>query len=80
MAYRLGWVLYWTCLSLAVLWSLGGGWAVFFLWIVPPGDSEVVRAVAEFLRNPIGILAAVGIPVLALYGLGRSFRYFLSGE
>ncbi len=79
MAYRLGWVLYWTCLSLAVLWSLGGGWALFFLWVLPPGDTQV-RAVAEFLRNPIGILIAVGIPVLVLYGLGRGFRYFLSGE
>jgi len=36
MAYRLGWVLYWTCLSLAVVWSLGGGWAVFFLWVLSP--------------------------------------------
>ena len=29
MAYRLGWVLYWTCLVLA------GMWAVFFAYCIP---------------------------------------------
>jgi hypothetical protein len=80
MAYRLGWVLYWTCLSLAVVWSLGGGWAVFFLWVLPRVDSQMRAVAEEFLQNPIGILVAVGIPTLMLYGLGRGFRYVLSGE
>jgi hypothetical protein len=80
MAYRLGWFLYWTCLSLAVVWSLGGGWAMFFLWVLPPGDSQLRAVAEEFLQNPIGILAVVGITVLVLYGLGRGFRYVLSGE
>jgi len=80
MPYRLGWVLYWTCLSLAVVWSLGGGWAMFFLWVLPPGDSQLRAVAQEFLQNPMGILAVVCIPVLVLYGLGRGFRYLLSGE
>ena len=69
MAYRLGWVLYWTCLVLA------GMWAVFFLWwaVSDPGVVEDIRQSPDSAF----VLAA---PSLLLYGLGRAFRYVLSGE
>jgi hypothetical protein len=63
MAFRLGWVLYWTCLAIAAAYVL------FMLTMVAiPYD------------RPFGIFAVVGIPALVLYGLGRAFRYVLSGE
>ena len=58
--YRLGWVLYWISLPLAL-------------------------AVGLYLMLPMagfGILGLIPIwmAALAVYGLGRAFRYVLSGE
>ena len=63
MAYRLGWVLYWTCLVLAALAVLYVG---FVLWV----DGTLFS---------LGFVV-LGVPALLLYGLGRAFRYVLSGE
>jgi hypothetical protein len=60
VAYRLGWVLYWICLTFALL---AGLMSVFAL----SGSSE-----------PDAIGAA--FTALVLYGIGRAFRYVLSGE
>jgi hypothetical protein len=68
IAYRLGWVLYWACLVLA------GMWAVFFLWWAI-SDSGVV----EDIRQSPYLAFLVALPSLLLYGLGRAFRYVLSG-
>lgn len=65
-AYRLGWVLYWFCLLLAALWVA----IVIFLF------KELDR-IADWLIQDWGF--CVGIPLL-LYGLGRAFRYVLSGK
>ena len=69
MVYRLGWVLYWSCLLLA------GAWALVCLWLIvttgsgtPVGDIKL----GQWLR-------AIG-PSLLLYGLGRAIRYVLSAE
>lgn len=69
MAYRLGWVLYWTCLLAA------GAWAAFFSWWAwaDPG-------VVEDIRGSPYLAIVVAAPSLVLYGLGRAFRYVLSGE
>ena len=64
IAYRLGWVLYWTCLALA------GTWVAYWL-------QQSTRS--EFARDP-SMYMVVGFPVLVAYGLGRAFRYILSGR
>jgi hypothetical protein len=66
IAYRLGWVLYWTCLVIAAVWGL----------LLPVIDN--FELVSNFPRDPWGSLAVVGIPALLLYGLSRAFRYVLS--
>ena len=68
IGYRLGWVLYWICLA------LGGAW---LLLIVAIDNFEFVR---NFPSDPWGTLATVIIPAITLYGLGRAFRYVLSGQ
>jgi hypothetical protein len=68
MAYRLGWVLYWLCLAIA------GGWSAFVIWVsMEPGGFEDIR------QSPYLVLV-MAIPVLVAYGLGRAFRYVLSGK
>jgi hypothetical protein len=62
MAYRLGWIIYWTCFTVALCWVL----AVF------------LSADVNLFRLPVA-LAWVG-PAVVLYGLGRGFRYVLSGK
>jgi hypothetical protein len=76
---RLGWVLYWTCLALAGIWM--------FLWLLMLHGGffglqrvGVEHAIEVFMRNPLGQLAFMGIPVLMFYSLGRAIRYVLSGE
>ena len=68
VAYRLGWVLYWICLVLALLPAL-----VPILVLL----DELGLSASGFQRHfaLVGALAA-----LLLYGLGRAFRYVLSGE
>ena len=65
MSYRLGWVLYWICLGLAVFWVV--------VW--------VLRFFTDFAPLPLVLhLLVFWLPALLLYGLGRAFRYVLSGE
>jgi hypothetical protein len=47
--------------------ALAGGWAVLFLTLFRLGGAQDTAM-------------TVGIPALVLYGLGRAFRYVLSGE
>ena len=68
-AYRLGWVLYWICLLLVALW------VAFVLINVPSPISS--NESADWLMKEWGF--CVGIALL-LYGLGRAFRYVLSGK
>ena len=70
VAYRLGWVLYWACLALA------GSWVVGHVWLALHGGLLF----DELTKDPLTSLIVFGVPVLALYGLGRAFRYLLSGE
>lgn len=79
IAYRLGWVLYWACILLAVFWMLG-----LFLYV---GEGSVANAVDLLMRrlrqDPLNVtLIWVGatLPAMVLYGLGRAFRYVLAGE
>jgi hypothetical protein len=65
MAHRLGWVLYWACLALAAAYVLIVG---SFIPIPPVSEHPGIA------------LTVYGVPALALYGLGRAFRYVLSGE
>jgi hypothetical protein len=71
MAYQLGWVLYLSCLALAL------GWALFFGFVVAV-ESEA-GLVAAIRKDPT-MIAVVGIPALVLYGVGRALRYVLSNE
>ncbi len=65
MAYRLGWVLYWGCLALAV--------AVLVVW--------VTRFLDDYAPLPLDLhVLLFWLPALILYTLGRAFRYVLSGE
>jgi len=70
MAYRLGWVLYWACLALA-----GAAALMIILTLLFVSAGEFVSA-SEF----VGALVGFGILALVVYGLGRTFRYILSGE
>ena len=72
-AYRLGWVLYWACLALA------GSWVLFLAGWMAMVSGTVTEGVTQIIREPLSFLILFGIPVLALYGLGRAFRYVLSG-
>ena len=64
VAYGLGWVLYWACLALAL------GMPCWFLLKI--GELEDV-GVAEAFN-------LITLPALITYGIGRAFRYVLSGE
>jgi hypothetical protein len=68
IAYRLGWVLYWASLALAL------SWVAFLIWLLmDPSFVEDIRS------SPyLGVVMA--LPALVAYGLGRAFRYVLSGE
>ena len=79
MAYRLGWVLSWTCIALAVCWMLG-----LFIYL---GDGSVPNALDLLVRrawqDPLNVTlkwVMVTFPALVLYGIGRTFRYALCGE
>jgi hypothetical protein len=65
MAYRLGWVLYWACLGLAVFW-LAVWVGRFFTGF---GPLPLLFHVSLFL-----------LPTVVLYGLGHALGYVLSGE
>jgi hypothetical protein len=63
MAYRLGWVLYWACLGLAVFWL--AVWVGRFFTDLAPLPS--------FLHVLLFLL-----PAVALYGLSHALGYVLS--
>ena len=76
---RLGWALYWILIALA------GIWVLIWLWMLHGGffglqSAGVEHAIEVFMRNPLGQLAFMGVPVLMFYSLGRVIRYLLSGE
>ena len=71
MSHQLGWVLYLSCLAIAL------GWTLFFGFVVAV-ESEAGLLAA--IRKDPTILAVAGIPALVLYGVGRAFRYALSKE
>jgi hypothetical protein len=68
VAYRLGWVLYRFFLVLAALW-LASIVATLVLWLL---NLMQLPPFKDFLLSLVGILV--------LYGLGRAFRYVLSGK
>ena len=70
MGYRLGWTLYWVCLGLIAMYVL------FWLAVLQGSTWEAIRSDLSEWK----VLLAVSSPVLVLYGLGRAFRYVLSGE
>ena len=63
-AYRLSWVLYWICLLLALM----SGLYVLYVLAMTVNTGSILD------------LLAAWVAVLAVYGLGRAFRYVLSGE
>jgi hypothetical protein len=69
IAYRLGWVLYWACLVLA------GMWAAFLIWLLMVESSTF-----DEVRQSPSLAVFATLPALLLYGVGRAFRYVLSGE
>jgi hypothetical protein len=76
---RVGWALYWILLALA------GIWVISWLWMLHGGffglrSAGLEHAIEVFMRNPLGQLAFMGIPVLMFYSVGRAIRYILSGE
>jgi hypothetical protein len=68
IAYRLGRVLYWACLIVAAVWAVG----LFVATTNGPAGPSQIFVPATF--------AFIFVPALILYGLGRAFRYVLSGE
>jgi hypothetical protein len=75
----LGWAFYWILLALA------GIWVIVWLWMLHGGffglqSAGLEHAVEVFMRNPLGQLAFMGIPVLLFYSVGRAIRYVLSRE
>jgi hypothetical protein len=74
VVYGLGRALYWACTALAVFWV--GLWLVRTLQYVNNPNFEVRW---DTLLSG-DALAAVWLPALLVYGLGRFFRYVLSEE
>ena len=70
IAYRLGWVLYWTAIALTGLYVA--------YWLVVLRDASWA-AIFSDLSDWSTVLAVI-LPAFALYGVGRAFRYVLSGE
>jgi NhaP-type Na+/H+ or K+/H+ antiporter len=65
IAYRLGWVLYWACLGLAVFWL--AVWFGRFFTDLPP---------LPWLLHVLLFL----LPALVLYGLSQALGYVLAGS
>jgi hypothetical protein len=73
IAYRLGWVLYWTSFLCMALW--------FVYLFVELASQGLPRTSGEMtLFDGIFLIAAFVVPALLMYGLGRVCRYVLSGE
>jgi hypothetical protein len=70
MAYRLGWVLYWACLMLIGLYGA--------YWLMVTRDASWEGIISDL--SDWSVVFAVALPAVALYGLGRAFRYVLSGD
>jgi len=67
-AFRLGWVLYWACLILAAAWVVSLSLVTISS---PAGPGQILVPITA---------AFIFVPAFVLYGLGRAFRYVLSGE
>ena len=67
IVYRLGWVLYWTCLALI------GAWVLFYVNLTFWGGEKWGSAAYDTILMFV-------LPISILYGLGRAFRYVLSEE
>jgi hypothetical protein len=70
MGYRLGWTLYWVCLALIAMY------AMFWLAVLQGSTWENIRSDLSEWKVWLALLS----PVIVIYGLGRAFRYVLSGE
>ena len=70
MGYRLGWTLYWVCLVLIAMY------AMFWLAVLQGSTWEIIRSDLSEWK----VWLALFSPVIVLYGVGRAFRYVLSGE
>jgi hypothetical protein len=69
MAYRLGWVLYWVCLLLIVLY--------FAWWWLQLRDASWESIVDDL---SVSVVPPLVLPAVGLYGIGRALRYVLSNE
>jgi hypothetical protein len=74
IAYRLGWAFYRVCLILIIVSMFG------MIALLGASKGTIPEMVSEVMREPLAYFIWFAIPVIALYGLGRAFRYFLSGE
>jgi hypothetical protein len=73
IAYRLGWALYWLCLTAIGLWFVF--WAAWVVFRQPTWDELPMS------QWPALVWAVVlPVPPLVLYILGRALRYVLSRE
>ncbi len=70
IVYRLGWVVYCTCIALIGLYVA--------YWLIVLRDTSWEGIVSDL--SDWSVVLAVVLPALVLYGLGRAFRYVLSGE
>ena len=74
VAYRLGWVLYWICLALmaawlcALIWDTIDPYRFASFWRTLGYRGQGAEALVRFT------------PFILLYGIGRAFRYVLSGR
>jgi hypothetical protein len=70
VAYRLGWVIYWSFFVLSGLW----------LW----GTLALMAFTRDIIpeMEPLSLVSFMWLvlPTIALFGLGRASLYFLSGE
>ena len=69
IVYRLGWVLYWSCLAMAAVPA--------FISVIALLTQLGVYSQNEF---PSDHILGGALMALVLYGIGRAFRHVLSGE
>jgi hypothetical protein len=73
MAYRLGWGLYWLCVGLALAWIT--------FWVLALTGPKWEEFLTSRQDGTLGLLSFFLLfPSVIAYGLGRFFRYVLSGE
>jgi hypothetical protein len=74
VAYRWGWVLYWLCVMPAAVLA-----AVLLTTAIFDALEQEWWREFDLLSASLAFLV-IALPSLVLYGLGRAFRYILSGE